>query len=73
MVDADTLVGWVNVYTQPVGPLSWTRMLEYEYPAFPELAKGIVTSPKGFSKDPTLCRTAGCPLIFKFSIKRAAP
>ena len=69
VVDATTLVGWVNVYLQPTLPLSWTRLLDDEYPSFPDLAKGIV-SPTKFAKDPTLCRTEGCPLIFKFTIKR---
>lgn len=72
VVSGDTLVGWVNVYLQPVIPLSWTRLLEDEFPPFPELAGGIVTSPRGFFKDPTACRTSGCPLVFKFTIKRIA-
>ncbi|HSL23736.1 MAG TPA: hypothetical protein VK886_19545 [Vicinamibacterales bacterium] len=73
VVSADTLTGWVNVYQQPLLPLSWQRLLDDEYPTFPRQANGIVTSPTGFLKDPTRCRTAGCPLVFKFTIKRIAP
>ncbi|OFW18772.1 MAG: hypothetical protein A3H97_04350 [Acidobacteria bacterium RIFCSPLOWO2_02_FULL_65_29] len=73
VANADTLVGWVNAYLQPAVPLAWTRLLDSEFPAFPNEAAGIVTSPRGFVRDPALCRTPGCPLVFKFTVKRVAP
>jgi hypothetical protein len=30
----------------------------------------VFTLPGGFVKDPSLCKTAGCPLVFKFTVKR---
>ena len=72
VISADTIVGWVNAYVQPNMALSWMPLLEREYPAFPREAIGSVTPPTRFLTDPALCRTAGCPLIFKFTIKRVA-
>lgn len=73
VISSDTAVGYVNVYFQPPLPLTWTQLVGNEFPAFPPEANGLVTSPQGMVKDPSLCRQAGCPLVFKFTIKRVAP
>jgi hypothetical protein len=71
VIDANTIVGWVNGYLMPKVPITW-RPLQYdEYPTIP--AEGLVfaTSPNGFVKDPATCRTPGCPvLVLKFTVKR---
>jgi hypothetical protein len=73
VVDKSTLVGWVNVYfTAPI-PQTWQPLLTNEFPAFPPEALPAVTAPTTFYKDPTQCLKAGCPLVFKFMIKRVAP
>lgn len=73
VVDKTTMEGWVNMYFQPAMAPSWTDLVGNEFPVIPPEATGLVTAPTGFIKDPSLCRTAGCPLVFKFTIKRVAP
>ncbi len=71
VVDADTIVGWVNAYFLNSVPVTWERLvLERDFPVFPPQASGFVTPPGDFIKDPSLCRTAGCPQVFKFTLKR---
>jgi hypothetical protein len=70
VISADTVVGWVNAYFLPNTPVKWAPLLEDEFPIFPAEAAGFVTPPRGFIKDPTLCRSAGCPQVFKFTLKR---
>ncbi len=68
--DANTLIGWVNAYFLPNTPLKWAPLLEDEFPVLPSQAAAFVTPPVGFVKDPALCKTAGCPQVFKFTLKR---
>ena len=73
VVDKTTIVGYVNIYF--TGPIqqTWYPLLPNEFPAFPNEANVAVTAPTTFVRDPSLCRQAGCPLVFKFTIKRVAP
>ena len=73
VADKNTLNGWVNMYFQPPMNPSWSALIGNEFPSLPPQASGLVTPPTGFIKDPTLCLTAGCPLVFKFTVKRGAP
>jgi hypothetical protein len=70
VINADTAVGYVNLYTLPNVPLTWTPLGPDEFPYFPPEAYPFVTPPTGIVKDPTTCWTTGCPLVFKFTIKR---
>lgn len=70
VLDADTLVGWVNAYFLTSSPVAWTPLSTDEFPAYPPEALGFVTPPNGFVKDPSTCMTAGCPQVFKFTLKR---
>ena len=70
VVSADTAVGWVNAYFLSATPSTWTPLLHDEFPAFPSEANAFVTPPGDFIEDPTLCPGDGCPLVFKFTIKR---
>lgn len=73
VIDAGTAIGYVNAYFQPPVPLTWSRLSRDEFPAFPREADGLVTSPPQFYTDPGDCRGSGCPLVFKFTIKRVRP
>jgi hypothetical protein len=73
VIDKSTLQGWVNMYFTPPLVPTWTSLVGNEFPAIPNEAAPIITAPTGFVKDPTLCMTAGCPLVFKFTIKRVSP
>ena len=71
VVDADTVVGWVNAYFLNPVPVTWERLVvDADFPVFPSEATGFVRPPGDFIKDPSLCRTAGCPQVFKFTLKR---
>jgi hypothetical protein len=72
VLDDNTLVGWVNAYVTPAIPIWWQRLERAEFPGFPSEALPIVTKPSGFVNDPATCRTSGCPLVFKFTIKRVS-
>ena len=72
VVSADTMVGFVNGYVFSPLPLTWTPLGEGQFPAFPPEANPVVT-PQVFVTDPSTCRTDGCPLVFKFTIKRVVP
>ncbi len=71
--DADTLNGWVNAYFLGPVPVEWQRLaLDEEFPTLPSEAAPYY-APGGdapFYKNPSLCLTAGCPLVFKFTVKR---
>jgi hypothetical protein len=72
-VDADTLVGWVNAYFLDPVPVVWTRLvLDDDFPTLPPEAAPYYApaGDVGFIKDPSLCRTSGCPQVFKFTVKR---
>lgn len=73
VVDANTIVGYVNLYFQPPLSLEWDPLGTDEFPVFPAAANGLVTSPIGIVKDPDECTTGGCPVVFKFTIKRVQP
>lgn len=70
VLDDNTLVGWVNAYFTFAIPIWWQRLEPNDFPGFPPEAVPIVTTPKGFVRDPGTCRTPDCPLVFKFTIKR---
>lgn len=70
VVDKDTAVGHVNIHFQPPLALGWTPLADHEFPALPPEAQGLVTAPAGFVYKPDACSTPGCPLVFKFTIKR---
>lgn len=73
VISANTIVGWVNAYLLPPVSGAWSALLSNEFPTLPAEAAPYVTAPTTFIKDPSLCQTAGCPLVFKFTIKRVAP
>ena len=73
VVDKNTLQGWVNMYFQPPLATTWVELLGDQFPVLAPAANGTITSPGPFVKDPSLCRKAGCPLVFKFTVKRVAP
>ncbi len=67
-----TVTGWFDGYPQPPVPVSWTQLVGNEFPAFPAEAGGVVDGgpASSFVKDPTLCVTPNCPIVFKFTLKR---
>jgi len=70
VISSDTAVGYVNLYVLPAVPIVWTPLQPDEFPSLPSEALAVVTPPVGVVKDPSTCMTAGCPLVFKFTIKR---
>jgi hypothetical protein len=72
VLDDRTLVGYVNAYVTLAIPIWWERLEADEFPGFPSEALPIVSTPSGFVIDPATCRTAGCPLVFKFTVKRVS-
>jgi hypothetical protein len=73
VVDADTLVGYVNMYFSKSVVPDWVSLLPNEFPTIPAVVQPILVPPPTFIKDPTLCLTSDCPLVFKFTVKRVAP
>jgi hypothetical protein len=76
VLDDNTLVGHVNAFVTPDVPVWWTRLAENEFPGFPTEALPLVTAPSGFILQPQRCAdpgTPGCPLVFKFTVKRVTP
>jgi hypothetical protein len=73
VLDRQTLIGYVNMYFSPPMTLPWVNLLPNEFPVLPPQTSVPLTPPSTFYRDPTLCRTAGCPLVFKFTVKRVAP
>jgi hypothetical protein len=72
-IDDQTLVGYVNIYFFPPIPIAWEPLAANQFPALPPEAAGAVTSPAGVVTDPSTCTTIGCPLVFRFTVKRVAP
>ena len=72
VIDANTIVGWVNAYFLDPAPIKWRPLLVNEFPVLPNEALPFVTPPNGFIQDPLLCPGTGCPLVLKFTIKRVA-
>lgn len=73
VLDDNTLVGHVNAFLTADIPLWWQRLASNEFPGFPDEARPLVTAPSGFIFEPQRCEdpgTPGCPLVFKFTIKR---
>jgi len=75
VVDFDTMTGYVNIYFGAPVPVVWESLTTSQYPEIPNEATFAVTSPLNFYTDPTTCTSGppGCPLIFKFTIKRVQP
>ncbi len=69
----DTMNGWVNFYAIPGIPAKWASAGSDSFPVFPSEALPLVTSPTVFYKSPDECKTAPCPFVFKFTIKRVNP
>jgi hypothetical protein len=73
VLDDDTLVGHVNAFFTAGIPNIWQRLADDEFPAIPDQALPLVTAPSGFTLTPQRCAnpgTPGCPLVFKFTLKR---
>jgi hypothetical protein len=73
VLDDNTLVGHVNAVLAAGIPALWQRLGDDEFPGFPNEALPLVTAPEGFIFQPQRCAnpgTPGCPLVFKFTIKR---
>lgn len=73
VVDKNTLQGFVNMYFKPAVAPTWVELLPNQFPVLPQGALDALVPPSGFVKDPSLCRTTGCPLVFKFTVGRVAP
>jgi hypothetical protein len=71
--DRNTLVGYVNMYFSKSIPVDWVNLLPNEFPTLAPAASAMLVPPTQFIKDPTLCLTSDCPLVFKFTVKRVAP
>lgn len=71
--DGNTLVGYVNMYFSKPIATDWTNLLSNEFPVLPGAAQPVVAAPTAFIRDPTLCLTSDCPLVFKFTVKRVTP
>jgi hypothetical protein len=72
-IKPNTIVGYVNIYLNPPIPVEWEAVAADEFPPLPDEATPIITSPAGVVTDPSTCATPGCPLVFKFTVKRVAP
>ena len=70
VTDKNTLQGWVNLYFKPAMATTWVELLGSQFPTLSPAAASVPPSPTTFVKDPTLCMTPGCPLVFKFTVKR---
>lgn len=75
VLDDNTLVGHVNAFLAAGIPVLWQRLGENEFPGFPNEALPLVTAREDFIFQPQRCAnpgTPGCPLVFKFTIKRVS-
>jgi hypothetical protein len=70
VIDANTLVGWVNAYFLSAVPTGWSPLAVDQFPGLPTESAPFYTAPSGFITDPGTCLTAGCPQVFKFTLKR---
>ena len=70
VISPDTAVGWVNAYFLDPMPITWAPLLRNEFPTFPTAALPFVAPPAAFIFEPNQCLGAGCPLVFKFTLKR---
>jgi hypothetical protein len=70
VINTNEIVGYVNAYITPGIPISWSKLSTGGFPTFPAEALPVVTSPQNFYHDPSECQGQGCPLVFKFRIKR---
>lgn len=85
VIDNNTIVGYVNIHNVfgPPVPVDWEPLTPDQpgapfsggFPTLPPAANAVVTSPTGVVTDPNSCPNpfAGCPLVFKFTVKRVAP
>jgi hypothetical protein len=73
VISPNEIVGHVNAYIVPSIPVSWSKLSAEDFPAFPVEGLPVVTSPQIFYNDPSECQGQGCPLVFKFRIKRVTP
>jgi hypothetical protein len=75
VLDDNTLVGYVNaVFTAGI-PMVWSRLGDNEFPAIAPQMEPMFTPPASFTLQPQRCANPGfpgCPLVFKFTIKRIA-
>lgn len=72
VADKNTLQGFVNLYFQPGNTPVWSELLGSQFPVLTPTEASVLTVPGPFVKDPSLCKTPGCPLVFKFTVKRVA-
>ncbi len=66
----DTMVGYVNLYFFPPLELSWEELGAGQFPTLPDVAAAVVAAPGRVFTDPAQCKVEGCPLVFKFTVRR---
>jgi hypothetical protein len=74
--DDNTLVGHVNAIFTAGIPMVWSRLADNEFPAIAPQMEPMLTAPTSFTLVNQRCGTPGlpgCPLVFKFTIKRITP
>jgi hypothetical protein len=73
VIDADTMVGYVNIFTGDPVPTVWESLAENQFPTVPNECRSVVKKPAQFLRDPNKCTSypaSSCPLVFKFKILR---
>ena len=73
VVDAQTMVGYVNIYPGEPVPTVWESLVEDQFPTIPKEGRILCNKPSVFYKDPNQCPAnpaAPCPLVFKFRVLR---
>jgi hypothetical protein len=73
VVDASTMVGYVNIFQQDPVATVWESLGENQFPTIPKEGQNVVAKPPQFFRDPNKCTlypASSCPLVFKFRILR---
>ncbi len=73
VITPDVMVGYVNIYFFPPLDLEWQELAPRQFPDLPPLANQIAAPPPKVFTAQSQCVTAGCPLVFKFTVERVAP
>lgn len=76
VLDDSTLVGHVNAIFTAGVPVAYQRLDDDQFPSLPAQLAPLLSAPTSFTETPLRCAnpgTPGCPLVFKFTIKRLAP
>ncbi len=69
----DEMVGYVNLYFAPPLELAWQQLSPGQFPTLPEAANAVLASPDEVFTAQSQCTSAGCPLVFRFRVRRVAP